>query len=247
MSISPTPARSRSTGSRFAATRWSIVLAAGDRRDSGAARRALGELIQTYWFPLYAYLRRQGSTPTDAEDLVQGFFLRLLEKEDLAAVDRAKGKFRSYLLASLQHFAANERRKARALKRGGNVHLLSLDAQAAEARYIAEPADEMTPQRLFERRWALAVLEQVLASLRREYAGRGQSEVFAALEHVLVGGGKADYASLAGQLGMSEGAIKVAAHRLRRRYRAILREEIAQTVDDPAKVDEEISQLRASL
>jgi RNA polymerase sigma-70 factor (ECF subfamily) len=226
-----------------------MVLAARDWRAGSAARRAMGELAHVYWFPLYAYLRRKGSTPPDADDLVQGFFARLLEKDALASVDRSKGKFRSFLLASLQNFLANEWDKSHALKRGGGRQILALDAMDAEARYAAEPADHLTPERVFERRWALAVLEQVLTRLRSEYAtrGRGQGEVFAALEPLLTGGQAAPYARLAEQLGMTEGAVKVAGHRLRRRYRELLREEIAQTVSDPALVDEEIRQLLTSL
>ena len=224
-----------------------MVLAAGNWRAGSAARRAMGELARMYWFPLYAYLRRKGSTPVQAEDLVQGFFVRLLEKDALASVDRAKGKFRSFLLACLQNFLANEWDKRQAQKRGGGKELLALDALEAEARYASEPVDQMTPERVFERRWALAVLEHVLNRLREEYADRGQSAIFAALEQVLVGGQAERYARIAERLGMTEGAVKVAGHRLRRRYRQILREEIAQTVSEPAQVDEEIRQLLGSL
>ena len=247
MATSSTPTLSLDPASRFAATRWSMVLAAGDWRAGTASQRAMGDLARVYWFPLYAYLRRQGSSPPNAEDLVQGFFARLLEKDALASVDRSKGKFRSFLLASLQNFLANEWDKSHALKRGGDRQILSFDAMSAEARYAAEPADQLTPERVFERRWALAVLEQVLTRLRNEYAGHGQAEVFAALEHLLVGGQGPTYSRLAEPLGMTEGAIKVAGHRLRRRYRELLREEIAQTVSDPALVDEEIRQLLACL
>jgi len=224
-----------------------MVLAAGNWRAGTAAQRAMGELARTYWFPLYAYLRRKGISPSQTEDLVQGFFARLLEKDALAGMDRSKGKFRSFLLASLKNFLANEWDKSRAVKRGGGQEILALDALDAEARYAAEPVDEMTPERVFERRWALAVLEQVLRRLRDEYAGRGQGGVFSALEHVLVGGQKASYGQVAERLGMGEGAVKVAGHRLRRRYRELLREEIAQTVSEPGLVDEEIRQLLESL
>jgi len=234
-------------GSPFAATRWSVVVAAGNWRGESAARRAMGELSQIYWFPLYAYLRGKGNSPPQAEDLVQGFFLRLLEKDALASVDPAKGKFRSFLLASLKNYLANEWDKSQAQKRGGGKQVLALDALDAEARYASEPVDQMTPDRIFERRWALAVLEQVLNRLRQEYTQRGQGPIFAALEQVLVGGQDASYAQIAEKLGMTEGAVKVAGHRLRRRYRQLLREEISQTVAQPELVDEEIRQLLASL
>jgi RNA polymerase sigma-70 factor (ECF subfamily) len=244
---SSTPTSGLGRGSRFAATRWSMVLAAGNWRAGTAARRAMGDLAGLYWFPLYAYLRRKGNTPPQAEDLVQGFFLRLLEKDALAAVDRSKGKFRSFLLASLQNFLANEWDNRRAQKRGGGKEVLALDALEAEARYASEPVEQMTPERVFERRWALAVLEQVLLRLRAEYAARGEAAIFAALEQVLVGGIGERYRQIAERLSMTEGAVKVASHRLRQRYRQILRQEIAQTVSDPGLVDEEIRQLLASM
>jgi RNA polymerase sigma-70 factor (ECF subfamily) len=207
----------------------------------------MGDLARLYWFPLYAYLRRKGHSPSEAEDLVQGFFARLLEKDALDAVDRSKGKFRSFLLASLKNFLSNERDKTQAAKRGGGRAMLSLDALDAEKRYAAQPVDEMTPERVFDRRWALAVLEQVLARLRQDYLARNQAEIFSALEHLLIGSDGATYGQIAGQLRMSESAVKVAAHRLRRRYRELLRQEIAQTVSEPRMVDEEIRQLLASL
>jgi len=246
-SHSPAHRSSRDRASRFAATRWSMVLAAGNHRTGTAAHRAMGELACMYWFPLYAYLRRRGSSPPQAEDLVQGFFTRLLEKDALASVDRSKGKFRSFLLASLQNYLANEWDKTQTKKRGDGKTTLSLDTLDAETRYAAEPADTMTPERVYERRWALAVLEQVLAGLREEYAQRSQAKIFAALEHLLVGGPRTGYAQIAQRLQMTEGAVKVAGHRLRRRYRDLLRAEIAQTVAEPALVDEEIRQLRACL
>ncbi len=239
-------------GSRFALTRWSVVLAAGNWRagEAGgrgtAAERAMGELAGMYWFPLYAYLRRKGLGPVEAEDLVQGFFTRLVEKDALAAADREKGRFRSFLLASLKNFVANEWDKGQAQKRGGGK-VLALDGLDAEARYAAEPVDTMTPERVFERRWALAVLEQVLARLEVEYKKRGQGAIFAELEKVLTGGGGRTHAAIGVALGMTEGAVKVAGHRLRRRYRELLREEIGQTVAEPGLVEEEIRQLRSCL
>lgn len=207
----------------------------------------MGELVQMYWFPLYAYVRRRGSGPAQAEDLVQGFFARLLEKDALALVDRRRGKFRSFLLASLQNFLSNEWDKNRAAKRGGRADIVALDAMEAEACYAAEPADSMTPERVFERRWTLAVLDHVLRRLREDYAKRSQSEIFAALEHVLTVAEGESYGKIAQRLGMTEAAVKVAAHRLRRRYRQLLRQEIAQTVSDSSLVEEEIKDLLSSL
>lgn len=229
--------------SRFAMTRWSMILAAKQWPIGSAAQQAMNELAQVYWFPLYAYLRRKGSNPEAAQDLVQGFFVHLLEKDAMGKVDQSKGKFRAFLLASLKNFQANTRDADRALKRGGGRSSLSLDTMAAEQRYAVEPADSMTPERLFDRQWALAVLDQVLGHLRQDYASRDQSVVFNALEHVLVGGMKISHAQVASQLQITESAVKVAVHRLRRRYRELLRHEIAQTVDDPALVDQEIKEL----
>ena len=220
------------------------MLAAGGEHDATATRRALEELIQAYWFPLYAFVRRQGCQPAAAEDLVQGFLTRLLEKDDLSRVDRSKGRFRSFLLAAMKNFMANERARDRALKRGGGVRVLALDSLDAEARYAVEPAEEMTPERLFDRRWALAVLDQVLARLRREFIDAGNGALFETIKDCLTPDrGKLPYAQLARRLGMTEGALKVAVHRMRRRYRDLLRHEIAQTVETPAQVDEEIAYL----
>ncbi|MCC6579539.1 MAG: hypothetical protein IT440_03800 [Phycisphaeraceae bacterium] len=228
----------------FAPTRWSLVLAAANWRQGSDARRAFGELAQTYWFPLYAFLRRAGCMPQQAEDLVQGFFTRMLDKDALTQTDRNKGKFRTFLLASLKHFVANERDRGLAAKRGGKVVVELLDA---EARYVREPADTMTPDRVYERRWALTVLEQVLSRLREEYIQRGQGDLFAALQPALAGDRRAGHAAVAAQLSTTEGAVKVAAHRLRRRYRELLRDEIAQTVDPPDSVEDELQYLRKCL
>ena len=221
-----------------------MVLAAGGDHVATDTRRALEDLIQAYWFPLYAYIRRQGQPSAQAEDLVQGFLTRLLEKKDLARVDRAKGRFRSFLLASLKHFLANEYDKRRTLKRGGGVLVISLDALDAEARYAIEPSHDMTPDRLFDRRWALAVLDNVLSRLRREYANAGKAALFETIKDCLTPHrGRLSYAQLAQRLGMTQGALKVAVHRMRRRYRDLLRDEIAQTVDSPLQVEEEIAHL----
>lgn len=247
----PSPGRTTScgtSGARFAATRWSIVLAAGGDHCATATRRALEDLIHAYWFPLYAFARRVGQAPSEAEDAVQGFFARLLEKKYLAQVDRSKGKFRSFLLAALKHFLAKERAMDRARKRGGGRAAVALDAMDAEARYAVEPADEMTPERLFDRRWALAVLDQVLGRLGGEYIQGGKGKLYEAIEPSLTGGaGAIDYSQVSRELAMTEGAVRVAVHRLRRRYRDLLREEIAQTVDSPEQVEEEIAYLRNCL
>ena len=225
----------------FAATRWSVVLAAGGDGAASGTRPALEQLIQAYWFPLYAYARRQGEGVAQAEDLVQGFLTSLLERADLARVDPAKGKFRSFLLASLKHFMSHQRDRERALKRGGGRPVVALDA---EARYALEPADRMTPDRLFDRRWALAVLEQVMQRLRAEYAAAGKGPLYEVIKDCLAPDrGQVRYAQRADSLGMTAGALKVAVHRMRRRYRQLLRDEIAQTVDSPGRIDEEIAYL----
>jgi len=228
----------------FLATRWSVVLAAGGPDADGSRQRALEELARIYWFPLYAYVRRQGHSPHAAEDLTQEFFALLIEKHRLQHVDRSKGKFRSFLLASIKHFLANEYDKSRALKRGGPRAILALDALDAEARYAIEPVDDMTPERLFEQRWAWAVLDEVLLRLRGQYAAKGQGALFEALKGALMQRPAPDqYAEVARKLGMTQGAVVVAAHRLRGRYRKVLRDEVAQTVAEPGLVDAEVKYL----
>jgi len=208
----------------------------------------LAELAQAYWVPLYAFIRRQGHDRAQAEDLAQEFFARLLEKNTLESVDRGKGKFRSFLLASVKNFLANEWDKSQTLKRGGGRTAIALDGLDAEARYALEPADDLTAERLFERRWAVAVLDLCLARLNKEYAGRGDAGTFEALKGSLTATVDAPaHADVARRLGMTEGAVKVAAHRLRKRYREILRDEIAQTVASPDLVDEEIRYLLSCL
>jgi RNA polymerase sigma-70 factor (ECF subfamily) len=232
--------------SQFATTHWSLVLAARDRAEPGAAD-ALASLCSLYWYPLYAYVRRRGHGPEDGHDLTQEFFARLLEKHFLAAVDPCKGKFRSFLLAACNHFLANERDRARARKRGGGRLVLSLDARDAEGRYRAEPADALTPETLFERRWALALLQQVMARLRDEFEARGKDKLFDRLRGFLVGDKEIVYRRAAEQLGLSEGAVKVAVHRLRQRYRELLHEEIGRTVGAPEEIEEEVRALFAAL
>lgn len=227
----------------FAATRWTVVLAAAKGRASPEAADAMAQLCRVYWYPLYAFIRRRGYETHAAEDLTQEFFARLLEKHGLAGIDRAKGKFRAFLLAAVKHFLANERDRAQAQKRGGGRTVIAWEGLDAEARYRLEPAHELTPERLFERRWALAVLDQVLARLQAEFDEGDRTRLFETLKGTLTGGLDVTYAVIAEQLGMSEVAVKVAVHRLRRRFRDVLREEIAHTVADPAEIDEEIRQL----
>ncbi len=232
---------------RFATTHWSLVLGAG-RRGSTASRRALATLCESYWFPLYAFVRREGYSAPDAQDLTQEFFARLLEKKYLAVVDPRRGRFRSFLLAAMKHFLAHERDRAKAKKRGGGRRILSLDFPSAESRYNLDPADELTPERLYERRWALALLEQVLKRLRDEHAAAGKLALFERLKEFLTGAkGSQSYQQIADELAMTEGAIKVAVHRLRRRYRELLEEEIAQTVAGPEEVEDERRALLAAV
>ena len=234
-------------GGRFTTTHWSLVLAAAGAEDAHG-REALAKLCQVYWYPLYAFVRRQGHDPHDAQDLTQEFFMRLLEKDYLGDVDRSKGKFRSFLLAALKHFLSKEWARAKTLKRGGGHTLVSLDTLSAEDRYRREPEDNATPERLFERRWALTLLDRVLTRLSEEYETTGKRAMFEQLQGCLTGDSDLlPYAELAARLGMTEGAVKVVVHRLRQRYRGVLREEIAQTVADPAEIDDEIRQLFSAL
>jgi RNA polymerase sigma-70 factor (ECF subfamily) len=230
---------------RFATTRWSLVVAAGSAT-SPESRDALATLCAACWYPLYAFARRGGAGPEEAEDLVQGFFALLLEKGWLRQADRDRGRFRTFLLAAFRHHAAHERDRARARKRGGGVRPLSLDVSSAESRYRLEPADDRTPERLYERRWALDLLERALADLRADYAG-DRAPVYEALRPHLVGGAAPGLAEVGATLGMTEGATKVALHRLRRRYRDVLRATIERTVADPAEVDDEIRHLLEAL
>lgn len=230
----------------FATTRWSLVRVSGGN-DSGA-REALAGLCRTYWYPLYAYLRRRGHQPAEAQDQTQAFFAHLLEGKRLHAADPERGRFRSFLLKSLQNFLSTERRRERAEKRGGGRVVLPLNFSQGEERYLREPADTDTPERLFERRWALTLLETTLARLRDEYIQSGKAELFAALQPHLHGDAdRLPLVELATPLGMSADAVKVAAHRLRRRYRDLLRQEIADTVDSPVDVDDELRRLMDSL
>jgi RNA polymerase sigma-70 factor (ECF subfamily) len=230
---------------RFATTCWTVVAQAGDP-DAPAAREALAELCQAYWYPLYAFVRRRGSSPEQAEDLTQGFFADLLARGSIATADRARGRFRSFLLTALENYIANDRDAARRAKRGGGVRHVSIDFRDAEGRYLQEPAHEITPERLFDRRWATTLLDLVLDRLRRELAAEGKDALFARLKPSLMSAPRDEdpaYAEIGAALGMTDGAVRVAAHRLRKRYRALLLEAINRTVADPDQVDAEICEL----
>ena len=231
----------------FPTTCWSRVAQAGNQADP-EARSALEGLCGDYWYPLYAFVRRRGFGPDDAADLVQGFLAELLERRDLAGADPDRGRFRSFLRAACAHYLAHQREREQALKRGGTQRVISIDVPDAEGRYLHEPAHELTPERLFERRWALDLLGHVLTRLESEASQSGRSTLFAQLRPMLEGGGRADsYRDIAAAAGMSEGAVKVAAHRLRSRYRELLREEVGRTVVDLADIDAELADLIRSL
>jgi RNA polymerase sigma-70 factor (ECF subfamily) len=227
----------------FATTHWTIVLAAGCG-GTPAADLALEELCRTYWYPLYAYVRRQGHSKEDAEDLTQAFFARFLEKNYLEGLRSEKGKFRAFLLAALKHFLANEWDKSQRQKRGGGVTPLSLDWQSADTRYQIDPADNLSPDKLYDRAWAVTLLERVITRLHDESSTDGKSKLFDQLKpFLMVGKSAIPYAQAAAALDVTEGAVRVAVHRLRRRYRELLREEISQTLSDPAQIEEEMRAL----
>jgi len=227
----------------FQTTHWSLVIAAGDRGGE-QSKEALARLCSDYWRPLYFYVRRCGNVTHAAEDLTQAFFARLLEKEYLRAANRERGRFRSFLLASLKHFLANQQKAERAQKRGGGKQVLALDFAAAESAYNVEPAGAQSPERLFERQWALVLLERVLLQLEQECAEAGKQQQFARLRDLLTAGpDHQPYRDVAKDLAISEAAVKMAVHRLRKRYRELLRQEISQTVSDPAEIDDELRQL----
>jgi DNA-directed RNA polymerase specialized sigma24 family protein len=232
---------------RFDTTQWSLVLAAKGQGEE--SERALATLCEVYWPPLYAFIRKQQYSPEEARDLTQGYFTRLLEKRYLSQVDRERGRFRSFLLVTCRHFLSNERDHQRAGKRGGGSPALPIDGMTAETRYAMEPSHDETPERVFLRRWALTLLDHVLAAIEADYAAAGKGALFAALKPFLIGDGPADPAEpvAASQLGLTDGALRVAVHRLRRRFRERLRAEVARTLEDPQRVDEEISSLLAAL
>ncbi|HSZ77465.1 MAG TPA: sigma-70 family RNA polymerase sigma factor [Chthoniobacterales bacterium] len=227
---------------QFHTTRWTLVMASA-RDQSQTGRAALAALCQVYWYPLYAFARRRGHSPHDSQDLTQGFFLHLLEHRALSGVDRLKGKFRSFLLACFQNYLSAETRRAHRLKRGGQCEFVSLDLESAENRYQYEPEDYLTAETIFEARWALTLLDHAMTVLREEYVGRGKELVFNTLKgYVGIGENtsKASYEEAAKALGIGVGTVKTFIHRLRNRYLAVVREEVARTVSDPAEIQSEI-------
>ena len=242
----PTPERSNPTASkaaRFGTTQWSLVLKAGQ-----GAQEALLKLCKIYWLPLYAFVRRRGHSVHEAQDLTQTFFVHILENRALGTVAPAKGRFRSFLLVSLKHFLDNEWNKAHAVRRGGRYQFISWDDLKSDDRELLGPADSMTPERLFNRRWALMLLERVMNRLRAECGAARKEALFDKLKDYLTGdaAGKS-YREMAAELQMTEGAVKVTVHRLRRRFGELIREQIARTVDRPEEIDDEIRELFAAL
>jgi RNA polymerase sigma-70 factor (ECF subfamily) len=234
------------SGGNFPSTRWSLVLSAG--RGAAHSEESLASLCAAYWRPIYSFVRRRGYPAPEAEDLTQGFFARLLETNWLADADRNRGRFRSFLLGAVNHYLSNERDRERSLKRGGGRPPLPLDFVSAEARLSREPVDHQTPERLFERDWAYALLDLVMVKLRDESSAGGRRELFERLQPFLTGDSLRGFCTqTALDLGMTEGAVKVALHRLRQRYGELLREEILHTVARPAEVDREILHLLAAL
>jgi len=231
--------------SPFPTTRWTLVIAAGDPQRK-EARSALVSLCEHYWYPLYAYLRRRGYPAEQAQDLTQEFFVRVLEGRYLDRADPLKGRFRSFILTSLKFFVADEEDRQHARKRGGGA-LVPLECSSGEERYQREPAHDETPERIFERRWALSLLDLVVAKLRDEFVLHGRPDHFERLKVFLLGRPDAPYAALAREMNTSEGALKVAVHRLRKRYRELFRQEIADTVADPTEVESELRYLAAVL
>lgn len=231
----------------FATTHWSVVLTARNP-SAPESSAALETLCRTYWYPVYAFVRRHGKSPDDAQDLTQEFFARLLQKDYLRSASREKGRFRTFLIIALKRFMANEWDRARALKRGGGVSSVSLDTSLAETRFQLEPDAKVDPDRMYDRRWALTLLEQTMTRLRREYEQEGKGGDFDQLKSFLtVGRAEIGYETVAARLGISAGAARVAVHRLRKRFRDVFREQIAQTVSSLADIDEEVAHLVAAL
>jgi RNA polymerase sigma factor (sigma-70 family) len=245
--LGSTPNSAPTTGQWFATTHWSVVLTARDSESPHAAE-AMEKLCRTYWYPLYAYARRQGRQHEDAQDLTQAFFADFLEKKYVARADRDRGRFRNFFLTSFKNFLSNEWDRARTARRGGGQKLLSWDAQSAENRYAIEPVEAQAPDKAFEKSWAVATLEQALARLREEYSAAGKGAVYENLKlHLWEEKGAETYAGLGARLGMTEAAIKMAVMRLRQRCREALRTEVAHTVENPSEVNEELRYLLSVL
>jgi RNA polymerase sigma factor (sigma-70 family) len=237
----------REGAGQFRSTHWSVVLAAGDSQ-SPQTSQALEKLCRAYWYPLYAFVRRQGWNPEDSQDLTQAFFAYLLEKKAFGKADPSKGRFRSFLLASLTNFLNNERDKLRRLKRGGGIEILPLEVERGEERYQAEPASKESPETIFERQWAQTVIEQVAARLNEEFTAAGQADRFGVLKDFLMGDSEhLSYADAGSRLGLSTTAVTSAIHRMRGRFRELFRAEIANTLDSPDNLDEEIRHLLNAL
>lgn len=236
-----------SSNSSFSTTHWSVVLAARQSSSQEAAV-AMERLCRVYWRPLYAFVRRRGYEVHDAQDLTQEFFARLLEKDFLESVDRSKGRFRSFLLAALEHFLAKEWRRAHAQKRGGRVSFISFDDSTPEEQYLQVPASSLTPEQLFDQQWALILLDQAVARLQEEFVAHGKGSVFEATKSFLTGEGQAEsYSNLATKLGTTEAALKMSVSRMRRRFGELLRAEIARTVGGPAQIEQELRALFGAL
>jgi RNA polymerase sigma-70 factor (ECF subfamily) len=234
---------------RFQTTRWSVVLVSAQSQAPGY-REALADLCKGYWYPLYAFIRPRGYSPEDTQDLVQGFFLHLIEYKTLSRVDRSKGKFRSFLLASLQNYLSNEADRGRCLKRGGKAEFVRIDLEEAEDRYELEPVDELTPEKIFDARWAMALLGEAMNRLKREYMVQGKESTFRALRAFLdpINAKRLpSYEEVAAQLQVSVGSLKTQIHRLRKQYTATVREEISRTVSNSADVDAETHALYEAL
>jgi len=232
----------------FHTTRWTIVIQAAQSQVQGGPA-ALAELCRLYWYPIYVFARRRGHSPEDAQDLTQGFFLHLLEHRALTTVDRLKGKFRSFMLASFQNYLSVEAYRARCLKRGGNREFVSLDLEGAENRYQLEPVEHLTAEKIFDARWAITLLDRAMTLLREEYVAQGKTSLFESLKVFLGSAGESSppYEEVAKALGIGLGAVKTLIHRLRKRYSSLLREEIGRTVSDPSEIEGEVHALCEAL
>ena len=236
--------------SAFPDTRWSLVVGVRQgAEDETRAERALAELCELYWFPLYVFVRRRGYSPHDSEDVTQGFLARLIERGDFGSANQEKGRLRSYLLGALKNYLADRHKRDSAQKRGGGTQTISIDGGEAEQRYALEPRDEQTPEHMFERRWALTVLENILSRLNDEYSAKGKADQFAVLQPMLAWGAaeKTDYETAATALGTSENNVRVSLHRLRKRYGELMRVEIAETVAEESEIDSELQHLMSVL